>query len=71
MADLIRMLESGNLSVFIIAGLMMGLLWVTAQWRKAEAGRIEDLKTIVALGVEVKNNINTLIELIKGDRRDR
>lgn len=71
MSDLTSFLKSGEYVPFIILGLLSALLWVTAQWRKSEAGRIEDLKTIVALGVEVKNSVATLVELIKSDRREK
>lgn len=69
--ELSGFIKAGEWVPFIILSLLLALMWVTAQWRKSEAGRIEDLKTIVALGVEVKNNIATLVELVKGDRRDR
>lgn len=71
MSELTGFLKSGEYVPFIIMGLLLALMWVTAQWRKSEAGRIEDLKTIVALGVEVKNSVATLVELIKSDRRDK
>lgn len=69
--ELSDFIKAGEWVPFITSALVLALLWVTAQWRKSEAGRLEDLKTIVALGVEVKNNIATLVELIKDDRRGR
>lgn len=71
--ELIAFLSGGRLDLFIILGLMLALVWVVKQWREAEKGRIEDLKTMAVLATEVKNNVATLIELVKADnpRRSR
>lgn len=68
MGDLIRLLESGKLEYFMILGLLLALLWVVKQWREAEKGRVEDLRTMVALATEVKNSVKELVDLVKGSR---
>lgn len=71
MAELVAFLSGGRLDLFIILGLLLALVWVTKQWRKAEEGRIEDLKTMVELATEVKNNVATLVELVKDNGSGR
>lgn len=72
-ADLVRLLEAGKLEYYIILGQLLALLWVVKQWRSAEKDRVEDLKTMVGLATEVKNNVATLVELVKesSPRRSR
>lgn len=73
MADLVRLLEAGKLEYYIILGQLLGWLWTVKQWRSAEKDRVEDLKTMVGLATEVKNNVATLVELVKesSPRRSR
>lgn len=71
MAELIAFLSGGRLDLFIILGLLLALLWVTKQWREAEKGRIEDLRTMIELATEVKNSVKELVDLTKGGRRTR
>lgn len=68
MSDLTKFFEAGRLDVVIFVGLVGALLWTVKQWREAEKGRIEDLKTMVTLATEVKNSVGTLVELVKGER---
>lgn len=68
MADLVRLLEAGKLEYYIIVGQLLGWLWTVKQWRSAEQGRVEDLKTMVALATEVKNSVKELVDLTKGRR---
>ena len=69
--DIWGWLAAGRYDLFIIGGLVLYSVWATVQWRAAEKGRLEDLKTIVALAVEVKNHVATLVDLIKDGRRSR
>lgn len=78
MTELTGFLEKGRLDLFIIVGLMGALIWVVKQWRSAEKekdalqeARLGDVRKIVELAAEVKNSVQTLVELIKGDRRSR
>jgi len=77
--ELTGFLEKGRLDLFIIVGLLAALVWVVKQWRAAEKykddlhdGRREDMMRMVELAAEVKNSVETLVELIKnGNRRSR
>lgn len=79
MTELTGFLEKGRLDLFIIVGLLAALVWVVKQWRAAEKykddlhdGRREDMMRMVELAAEVKNSVETLVELIKnGNRRSR
>lgn len=71
MTELITFLSGGRLDLFIILGLLLALVWVTKQWREAEKGRIEDLRTMIELAAEVKNSVGTLVELVKADNSPR
>jgi hypothetical protein len=76
--ELTGFLEKGRLDLFIIVGLMGALVWVVKQWRAAEKAKDDlhearrtDVMRVVELATEVKNSVETLVELIKGDRRSR
>lgn len=68
MTDLLRLLESGKLEYYIIFGQLLGWLWTVKQWRDAEKGRVEDLRTMIELATEVKNSVKELVDLTKGRR---
>lgn len=71
MGDITSFFEAGRLDVVIFLGLLGALLWTVKQWREAEKGRIEDLRTMVTLATEVKNSVATLVDLIKAERGSR
>ena len=71
MNEITGFFEAGRLDVVIFIGLLGALLWTVKQWRDAEKGRIEDLRTMVTLATEVKNSVATLVELVKGERGSR
>lgn len=68
MEDITKFFEAGRFDVVLFLLLVSALVWVTKQWREAEKGRIEDLRTMVTLATEVKNSVATLVELVKGNR---